>query len=45
MGFKKDYDTVMREVLYIILIEFGMPMKMVSLIKIYLNETYNKVNR
>jgi hypothetical protein len=29
--------------LYSILIEFGIPMKLVRLIKICLNETYNKV--
>jgi hypothetical protein len=29
--------------LYKILIEFGVPMKLVMLIKIYLNETYSKV--
>jgi hypothetical protein len=34
---------VRREVLYNILIEFGVPMKLVRLMKISLNETYNKV--
>jgi hypothetical protein len=34
---------VRKEVLYIILIEFGVPMKLVRLIKMYLNETYSKV--
>jgi hypothetical protein len=34
---------VRREVLYNILIDFGVPMKLVRLIKICLNETYNKV--
>jgi hypothetical protein len=36
--FKKAYVSVRREVLYNILIEIGVPMKLVSLIK--LNETY-----
>jgi hypothetical protein len=33
----------MREVLYNILLETGVPMKLVRLIKMYLNETCNKV--
>jgi hypothetical protein len=37
--FKKAYDLVRREVLYNILIEFWVPMKLVGLIKICLNET------
>jgi hypothetical protein len=41
--FKKAYDSVRREVLYSILIEFGVPLKLVRLINICLNETYNKV--
>jgi hypothetical protein len=36
-------DSGMREVLYNILIEFGVPMKLVRLIKIGLNEMYSKV--
>jgi len=32
----KAYDSVMREVLYIILIEFGIPKKLVRLIKMCL---------
>jgi hypothetical protein len=38
---KKAYDSVRREVLYNILIEFGIPRKMAGLIKMFLNETYN----
>jgi hypothetical protein len=43
VDFKKAYDSVRREVLYNILIEFGVPMKQVTLIKMCLNETYSKV--
>jgi len=41
--FKKAYDSVRREVLYNILIAFGIPMKLVNFIKLHLNETYNRV--
>jgi hypothetical protein len=41
---KKAYDSVRREVLYNILIEFGIPMELVRLIKRCLNETYSKVH-
>jgi hypothetical protein len=44
IDFKKAYDSVRREVLYIILIEFGVPMKLVRLIKMCLNETSSKVH-
>jgi hypothetical protein len=37
------YDSLRREVLYNILIQFGVPMKLVRLIKMCLNETYSKV--
>jgi hypothetical protein len=37
-------DSVMTDVLYNILIESGVPMKLVRLIKMYLNETYGKVH-
>jgi hypothetical protein len=43
IDFKKVYDSVRREVLYNILIEFGIPMKQARLIKICLNETYSRV--
>jgi hypothetical protein len=42
MDFKKAYDSVKREVLYSILKEFGVPMKLVRLFKICFNETYSK---
>jgi hypothetical protein len=43
IAFKKAYDSVKRGVLYNILIEFGVTIKQVRLIKMYLNETYSKV--
>ena len=43
IGFKKAYDSVRREVLYKILIEFGIPRKLVKLIKISLTETYTHI--
>ena len=43
VDFKKSYDSVRREALYNILIEFGIPMKLVSLIKMCLTETYSRV--
>jgi hypothetical protein len=41
--FKKAYNSVRREVLYNIFIDFGIPMKLVRLIKMCLTETYNRV--
>jgi hypothetical protein len=43
IDFKKAYDSVRREVLYNILIEFGIPMKLGRLVKMCLNETYSRV--
>jgi hypothetical protein len=40
---KKAYDSAKRQVLYSILSGFGLPMKLVELIEICLNETYSKV--
>jgi hypothetical protein len=37
--FKKTYDSVRRDALYNILIEFSISMKLVRLIKMCLNET------
>jgi len=39
----KAYDSGRMEVLYNILIEFGIPKKLVRLIKICLNETHSRV--
>jgi hypothetical protein len=41
--FKKAFNSVRREVLYNILIEFGGPFQQVMLIKMCLNESYSKV--
>jgi hypothetical protein len=43
IDFQKAYDSVRREVLYNILIEFGIPRKPVRLIKMCLSETYSRV--
>ena len=43
IDFKKAYDSVRREVLYNIPIEFRIPMKLVRLIKMCLNGTYSRV--
>ena len=40
---KKAFYSVRREVLYDILIEFGIPMKLVRLIKMCLSETFSRV--
>jgi hypothetical protein len=39
---KKAHDQVKREILYNILIEFGIPMKLVKLIKMCFNKIYSK---
>jgi hypothetical protein len=43
MDLKKAYNSVRKEVLYNILSEFGIPMKLVRLINKRLNETYGTV--
>jgi hypothetical protein len=43
IDFKEAYESVRREVLYNILIEFAVPMKPIGLIKMYFNETYTVV--
>jgi len=43
LDFKNACDSVRREVLYNILMEFGIPMLLVRLIKVCLNETYSRV--
>jgi len=43
IDFRKASDSVRREVLYNILIEYGIPMKLVSVIKMCLTETYSRV--
>jgi hypothetical protein len=40
--FKKAYDSIRREVLHNILIEFGILIKVIRLIKVCLNETYSR---
>ena len=41
IDFKKAHDSVRREVLYNILMEFGIPKKLIRLIKMCLTETYS----
>ncbi|KAJ4428000.1 hypothetical protein ANN_24013 [Periplaneta americana] len=43
IDFKKAYDSVKREVLYGILVEFGISKKLVRLIKMCLSEAYSRV--
>jgi hypothetical protein len=44
IDFKKAYDSDRREVLYNIVIEFGVLMKLVRLIKMYVNGMYSRVH-
>jgi hypothetical protein len=44
IDFSKTCDLIRREVLYKILIEFGIPRKLVRLIKMFLNKTYSKIH-
>jgi len=43
IDFKKAYDSVRREILCNILIEFAIPLKLVRLIKESLTETYSRI--
>ncbi len=43
IDFKKAYDSVTREVLYIVLMDFGIPKKLIRLIKMCLTQTYRRV--
>jgi hypothetical protein len=43
VDFEKTYGSVRTEVLYNIQIEFGIPMKLICLIKMCLNRAHNKV--
>jgi hypothetical protein len=43
IDFKKPYDSVRREVLNNFLIEFGIPIKLARLIKVFLIETHSRV--
>jgi hypothetical protein len=44
IDFNKACDSFKREVLYNILLEFGIPKMLVRLIKVCLNETYSEVH-
>jgi len=43
IDFKEAYDSIRKGVLYNILIEYVIPMKLVSLIKMFLTETCSRV--
>jgi hypothetical protein len=44
IDFKKAYNSARRELLYSILIEFQVPMKLARLLKICLNQMYSRVH-
>jgi hypothetical protein len=44
IDFKKAYNSVRNEISYNILIRFGIPMKLVRLFKMCLNEIYSRVH-
>jgi hypothetical protein len=39
----KAFDSVRREALYNILVAFGIPVKLIRLINLYINETHSRV--
>ena len=43
VDFKKAYNSARMEILYKILIEFGIPMKLVRLIKMCLTDAYSRI--
>ena len=43
IDFKTAYHSVRRYIFYDIITEFGIPMKLVRIIELYLNETYTRV--
>ena len=43
IDFKKAYDSFRRDVLYNTLIESGIPMNLISLLKMCLTKTYSRV--
>jgi hypothetical protein len=43
IDFKKAYDSIKREVLYNILLQYGITKKLVTLNKMCLNGTYRKI--
>lgn len=43
IGFKKDYDSAGMETLYGTVPEIGIDMRLIGLIKVWLDETYSEV--